>query len=149
MPEVSPLRLGDKVTLLYRLSCAGQELVDTFPDAPETFTLGDGELAPGLESLLLGLPADAHRSFQLEPGAAFGVHDPFLVHTLPRDEFPAEMELAPGHQVEFTLPNGQTLNGTVLELTPLRVQVDFNHPLASLPVEFEVHILAVEPTNGS
>lgn len=141
----APLRLGDQVTLHYRLSCAGEELVGTEPDAPETFTLGQGELAPGLETLLLGLTAGARRGFHLEPGAAFGVHDPSLVHVLPRGDFPPDMELAVGHEVEFTLPNGQTLFGTVRELAPDTATVDFNHPLARLALEFEVHILAVGP----
>ncbi len=142
--STAPIRIGDRVTLHYRLSCGDQELVNTFPDMPETFTLGQGDIAPGLETLLLGLSAEAHRTFQLEPGAAFGVHDESLIHTLPREEFPPEMALEPSHQVTFTLPNGQTLNGTVQELSPQHVIVDFNHPLASLPVAFEVHILAVE-----
>jgi FKBP-type peptidyl-prolyl cis-trans isomerase SlpA len=137
------LRPGSVVTLHYRLECGGQEMVNTFDEGPETFTLGVGELEPRLETLLLGLDVGDHLTFDLGPGEGFGYHDPAMVHTLPRGDFPADMALSVDDGVDFTLPNGQTLTGTVLELDSESVQVDFNHPLAGLPVQFEVKILAI------
>lgn len=138
------LRAGDRVTLHYRLECDGEEIVNTFPEGPETFTLGTGELEGRLETLLLGLTEDQHLTFDLGPGEAFGQRDEALVQTLPRADFPADMELEPGHGVQFELPNGQTMMGTVLELSEDAVKVDFNHPLAGLPVTLEVQIIAIE-----
>lgn len=145
MTSPSSLRLGDQVTLHYRLTCAGETVVDTFAEGPETFTLGQGEIAPRLESLLLGLHGGDRRLFELAADEAFGAHDPDMVHDLPRGDFPAAMELNEGCAVEFELPNGQTLIGTLLALDDERARVDFNHPLAGLPVNFEVHILAIVP----
>ncbi|HNQ05079.1 MAG TPA: FKBP-type peptidyl-prolyl cis-trans isomerase [Thiobacillaceae bacterium] len=138
------LRPGDRVTLHYRLTCADTEVVNTFPHAPETFTLGTGELEARLELLLLGLEAGQHRVFELAPGEAFGHRDEQLVHTLPRGDFPADMELAPGYGVRFDLPNGQSMMGTVRALTDTDVTMDFNHFLAGLPVTLEVRILAID-----
>jgi len=135
---------GDLVTLHYRISSYGQEIVDTFPDAPETFRLGDGDIDPRLEQALTGLNEGERKVFELHPWAAFGERDESLVQTLPRSDFPADMALPPGHQVEFDLPNGQHLTGAILEADADAVRVDFNHPLAGLPIEFEVHILAIE-----
>ena len=143
------LRPGSVVTLHYRLECGGQEVVNTFDAGPETFTLGVGELEPRLEMLLLGLKVGDHMTYELGPGEAFGAHDPDLIHTLPRGDFVANLaadaELAVDGGVDFTLPNGQTLTGTVLEIDADNVRIDFNHPLAGLPVTFEVKILAIEP----
>lgn len=141
---MSGLRPGDRVTLHYRLECGDEEVVNTFPEAPETFTLGSGELEARLETLLLGLGEGQHLSFELGPGEAFGHRDEQLVHTLPRADFPADMDLAPGHGVQFDLPNGQSMMGTVLEIGADAVKVDFNHPLAGLPVTLEVRILSIE-----
>jgi FKBP-type peptidyl-prolyl cis-trans isomerase SlpA len=139
------LRVGDRVTLHYRLACQGEEIVNTFSDgAPEIFILGQGEIDPRLETLLLGLAAGDHRTWQLDPGDAFGPRDPALVHDMPRADFPPETELAVGRQMAFDLPNGQAMNGIIRNIGADTVQVDFNHPLAGLPVEFEVRILAVE-----
>ena len=141
---MSGLRPGDQVTLHYRLECGGEEVVNTFPEDPETFTLGSGELEGRLEALLLGLTEGQHLTFDLDAGEAFGHRDEQLIHTLPRHEFPSGMDLEAGHGVQFDLPNGQSMMGTVLELGEDAVKVDFNHPLAGLPVTLEVQIISIE-----
>jgi FKBP-type peptidyl-prolyl cis-trans isomerase SlpA len=135
--------LGDRLTLHYRLSCAGQEVASTFGADPETFVVGAGEIDPRLEVHLLGLPVGTHTTLTLGPGEAFGARDEALVHQLPRTDFDPALDLAVGHTVDFSLPNGQTLSGTILALNETHVLVDFNHPLAGLPVEFEVEVLAI------
>ncbi len=144
MTETRALKIGGLVTLHYRLACQGEEIVNTFAAQAETFRIGQGDIDPRLESLLIGLHAGDRRTFHLEAGAAFGNHDAGMLHDLPRADFTADMVLAPGHDVEFTLPNGQTLNGIIRSLDADSVRVDFNHPLAGLPVEFEVMILAIQ-----
>ena len=138
------LTIGDQVTLHYRLTCNGEEIVNTFANQPETFYIGGGDIDPRLESLLTGLQVGDHRTFELEPGAAFGNHQPGMVHDLPRVDFAADQALVPGHDVAFTLPNGQTLHGIIRSINDATVRIDFNHPLAGLAVEFEVKILAVD-----
>jgi FKBP-type peptidyl-prolyl cis-trans isomerase SlpA len=151
MSDARPLKIGDQVTLHYRLTCNGREIIDTFANEPETFRLGQGDIDPRLEILLLGLQAGEHRIYELDAGAAFGSHDSDLVHTLPRADFIAqlgdEIDLTPGLDVEFTLPNGQTLNGILLDVDAERVKVDFNHPLAGRPVVFEVKIFSIPTDN--
>lgn len=138
------IRMGDRVTLHYRLECGGQEVVSTFAESPETFTLGSGEIDPRLEVLLLGLKTGDHTTLALGPGQAFGDRDESLVHRLARTAFDPALRLQVAHTVDFSLPNGQTLHGTILDLTDTEVEIDFNHPLAGLPVEFEVQILAID-----
>jgi FKBP-type peptidyl-prolyl cis-trans isomerase SlpA len=138
---VSP---GDRITLHYRIASYGQEIVDTFPDTPETVRIGAGDIDPRLEQALVGLAEGERRLFELPAWQAFGERDEALVQTMPRGDFPADLDLQPDHQVEFELPNGHSLAGTLLEVGPETVRVDFNHPLAGLPIEFEVKILAIE-----
>ena len=138
------VRMGDRVSLHYRLVCSGEEVVSTFSDAPETFTLGSGEIDPRLEVCLLGLKTGDHTTLSLGPGQAFGDRDAGLVQRLARSEFDPALKLQAGHTVDFSLPNGQTLHGTILSVDDTEVQVDFNHPLAGLPLEFEVQVLAIE-----
>jgi FKBP-type peptidyl-prolyl cis-trans isomerase SlpA len=141
---LNTLRLGDVVTLHYRLASAGQEIVNTFHDQPDTFTLGQNELDPRLETLILGLEPGQHQTFHLEAWQAFGQRDESLVQSLSRTEFPSDAALQAGHGVEFPLPNGEILVGTILQADAATVQVDFNHPLAGLPIEFEVELLTAE-----
>ena len=66
-----------------------------------------------------------------------------MVQTLNPQDIPSGMQLEPGTLVEFELPNGQTLAGSILEITPEGVKVDFNHPLADCPIEFEVEVARI------
>lgn len=136
-------RLGDRVTLHYRLSCAGREIVNTFGGDPETFILGSGEIEPRLEALLTGLLPGTRQLHRLQPWQAFGERDESLVQAVQRTEFDVTLDLQPGLVVEFTLPNGQTLQGSIVSLDAGRVWIDFNHPLSGLPVELEVELLSV------
>jgi FKBP-type peptidyl-prolyl cis-trans isomerase 2 len=107
--------------------------------------MGGGEIDPRLEWLLTGLEAGAHETWRLDPEQAFGRRDESLVKSLPREEFPPGLEPVAGHQAEFPMPNGQVFTATIIEIGSDTVKLDFNHPLAGLPVEFEVRIIALEP----
>ena len=136
--------LGDTVTLHYRLSSQdGQELESTFGGEPAVLVLGQGELAESLERWLIGLPVNEIHVFQLEPDQAFGPCDPALVQRVPLSEFPRDMRVEPHTLIEFSLPNGTLLPGTVLEKTQDDAVVDFNYPMCDCSVLFEVEVLSI------
>jgi FKBP-type peptidyl-prolyl cis-trans isomerase SlpA len=139
---VSP---GDTLLLRYALRPrGGDDLVSNFDDPePDTVTLGDGTLEPMLEQWLIDLVPSERHVFLLEPWQAFGISQPELVQTLPLTDLPAGMELQTDQLVEFSMPNGQTLAGQILEVGEDVVKVDFNHPLADLSIEFEVEIVRI------
>jgi FKBP-type peptidyl-prolyl cis-trans isomerase SlpA len=139
----SAVAYGDTIRLRYAIRFRdGTEIVSNFEEPePDTLTVGDGTLAQQLEQWLIGLVPGERHVFLLDPWQAFGVSSREMVQTLDPQEFPADMQLEPGTLVEFELPNGQTLAGTILEVKPKGVQVDFNHPLADCPIEFEVEVI--------
>jgi FKBP-type peptidyl-prolyl cis-trans isomerase SlpA len=136
---------GDTVQLRYALRPrGGDDVISNFDDAePDTVTLGDGTLSPMLEQWLIDLPPGERHVFLLEPWQAFGVSQPDLIQTLPKTDIPVDMQLEIDQLVEFTMPNGQTLAGHILEISDEAVKVDFNHPLADLSIEFEVEIVRI------
>jgi FKBP-type peptidyl-prolyl cis-trans isomerase SlpA len=136
---------GDTLQLRYALRPrGGDDIVSNFDDAePETVTLGDGTLAPTLEQWLIDLVPGERHVFLLEPWQAFGLSQPELIQTLPKADLPGDLELAVDQLVEFSLPNGQTLAGHILDIGDEAVKVDFNHPLADLSIEFEVEIVRI------
>ena len=137
---------GDTITLRYAIRLRnGEEIVSNFDDpVPDTLTVGDGTIAPTLEQWLIDLKPGERHVFLLEPWQAFGLSSEKLVQTINPQDIPADIELEPGKLVEFELPNGQTLAGTILEIEPEGVKVDFNHPLADCPIEFEVEVYDIQ-----
>ena len=140
---------GDFLTLHYRLSGPdGLEVVNTFAQQPATLTLGSGELAPVLERCLIGLPEGSRQRFDLAAGEVFGAHNPQLLQRVSRrllaSHGEAHSEYQVGDAVSFPTPDGRAqYAGRVAELGDDWVLFDFNHPLAGLPLSFEVELVGV------
>ncbi len=141
---------NSRVTLHHQLGLTdGTVLEDSFDGEPLCIQLGHGELAEGLELALIDLEEGDEQTIDIGPDLAFGYPDPEAVHELPRGEFREDAPLEPGVIMEFSLPNGETLPGTILEADDERVRIDFNHPLAGETVRYRVKILKVEPGDGA
>lgn len=136
------------LTLHYRLaSMDGQDIINTFQENPATLQLGSGQLAPFLESCLIGLPEGAHQVFDLAPEQAFGPRNPELIQkvslaTLEENSAPGE-EYKAGDLVDFAAPGGGRFAGVLRELKSDGAIFDFNHPLAGQPLRFEVKIIGI------
>jgi len=134
-----------RVTLHYRLGLTDDSVLeDNFDDEPMTVTLGQGEMAEGLELALIGLRPGDEQTIDIGPDLAFGFVDNNLVRSLPRSDFNPAMELERGLIIEFANEDGDTLPGTILDFDDSEVRVDLNHPLAGQTVRYSVKILAVE-----
>ncbi|MDZ7857751.1 FKBP-type peptidyl-prolyl cis-trans isomerase [Sphaerotilus sp.] len=149
MPQVQP---GSFLTLHYRLAGPdGGDIVNTFHDKPATLSLGAGELAPAIESRLLGLEEGTRTTIALEPGEAFGPRSPDMVQKLKlailREMGDPHEQYSVGDVVQFPTPDGRgSFAGVLRELGPAEEDwavFDFNHPLAGQPLTFEVQLIGV------
>ncbi len=140
-PGIGP---GCEVTLHFALALADGALIDAnFDGAPATFTLGDGNLLPGFEQLLVGLHAGASATFDVPPEQAFGQFNPDNVQRIARRLFAVDPPLTPGLVVSFADAAGAETPGVVIGVDGDQVEVDFNHPLAGRTILFQVQIIAV------
>ena len=156
VPRVQP---GSFLTLHYRLSGPGGDIINTFNEKPATLSLGTGELSPAMEQCLMGLEEGARSSFELPPGEAFGDRNPEMLQWVARrllNELgdPGERYQV-GDVVQFPTPDGMgSYAGSVQQVgkdgrdgngdgAADAVLFDFNHPLAGQPVTFEVHLIGV------
>jgi FKBP-type peptidyl-prolyl cis-trans isomerase SlpA len=148
-PTVNHVQPGSFLTLHYRLSGPdGADVINTFDDKPATLSLGSGQLAPAMESCLLGLAEGAHERFALAPGEAFGARNPDMLQRVPlallHELGDAEATYAEGDVVRFPTPDGQgAFAGVVREVGDAWLLFDFNHPLAGQAVNFEVKLIGV------
>ena len=136
------------LTLHYKLSTVeGQDIVSTFEENPATLQVGSGQLAPFLESCLIGLPEGAHRSFELTAEQAFGPRNPDLLQRVSlstlQDNSDPDQTYVVGDLVDFAAPGGGQFAGVLLEMGEQDALFDFNHPLAGQSVKFEVRIIGV------
>ena len=134
----------DKVVALdYTLSNEqGQVLDSSQGRGPLTYIHGVGGLIPGLEKELEGKSAGDQVKCRVDPEQAYGQHNPNMVQKVPRTAFRTQNELKPGMQFQAQTPQGSVLV-TVTNVGDDEVTVDANHPLAGMPLNFDVKVVDV------
>lgn len=116
--------------------------LSTFDEEPIACTLGDGTLAPGLESALLGLAPGSDTYVVGNGSELFAPYDEANVHWVDLGDFPPGITPEPGQVIAFQTPGGHETGGLILGLEQGRVRVDFNHPFAGRSLTIRVKILA-------
>jgi FKBP-type peptidyl-prolyl cis-trans isomerase SlpA len=121
----------------------GTEVLSSFGDDPMRFRIGDGTLAPGFESLLIGLEPGADEQMLADGSELFGTQDAGLVHRVPLSDLPEGYAPEPGQVIQFQTPGGQETPGTILSVDETDVEIDFNHPLAHRGLRIRARVLDV------
>lgn len=136
---------GSKVELHFSVSLEnGVEIDNTRSRAePVSLVIGDGNLLEGFEKALFGLRAGDRRTVHLPPEDAFGEWNPENVQRFDTVKFEQRPEV--GQMIEFEDKAKTTLVGVVKSVDDNITEVDFNHPLASRNISFEVEIFKVTP----
>jgi FKBP-type peptidyl-prolyl cis-trans isomerase SlyD len=135
---------NDKVvSIQYALKNPSGELLDSSKGGdPLKYLHGAGNIIPGLEAGLNGKTAGDELSIVIEPKDAYGTHDASRVARLPKDNLGPIEGLAVGVELQAQTPSGP-LVVRVVEIDDDTVTVDANHPLAGVPLHFDVTVVDV------
>jgi FKBP-type peptidyl-prolyl cis-trans isomerase SlyD len=130
------------VAIDYTLTNDTGDVLDTSKGAePLTYIHGKGQIIPGLESALAGRSVGDTFQIRIPASAAYGERDPELIQQARRAQFGGD-EPEVGMQVEADGPDGhETL--TIIAVEGDLVTLDGNHPLAGMPLTFDVTIVGV------
>jgi FKBP-type peptidyl-prolyl cis-trans isomerase SlyD len=133
------------VTMHYHLTNSDDgEVLDSSRDgSPLTYLHGTGSIIPGLEQELAGLDVGATKTVQVAPAEAYGEYNDDMVQTLPREEFAGIENLEVGMQLQAQDQDGNTFRVHVAQIDGNDVVIDGNHPLAGVPLTFEIEIIEV------
>lgn len=129
------------VSIDYKLTVDGEVVDSTEGDAPLNFLQGHQNIIPGLERELVGMKIGDSKKVVVTPAEAYGEVDPDNFIDVPRGEFPTEIPLEPGTELEVKNADGETLSAVINEVGSDTVKLDFNHPLAGKQLSFEVTIV--------
>ena len=130
---------GTVVTLTYELKdCDGQEL--EAPGAELAYLHGFGGIFPKVEEALQGQPVGHEVSLTLDPDDAFGDYDAELLRVEGRERFPETLEVGMRFEGIPGDRDDEARIYTVTDITPERVVVDGNHPLAGERLWFKCRV---------
>lgn len=111
---------------------------------PLSFTLGSGQIIPGLDAAIDGMSVGDQKTVTITADQAYGPYQPEARQAIPRDQIPAHIPLDPGTQLQMQAQNGQAIPVVVAEVGEAEVVLDANHPLAGKDLTFAVELVAVD-----
>jgi FKBP-type peptidyl-prolyl cis-trans isomerase SlyD len=135
----------DKVVSMdYTLTGPGGNVLDSSQGRePLVYMQGAGNIIPGLERELEGKSAGDKVKVTVAPQDAYGERDDRMIQSIPREMFKGVADIQPGMQFQANGPNGERRMVTVAKVEPETVTVDANHPLAGMPLTFDVKVVEV------
>lgn len=141
--ENKPSEVADDVvvSIEYTLTVDNEVVDSTEGDEPLQFLQGHQNIIPGLERELVGMKIGDNKKVLVSPTEAYGDVDPENVVDVPRSEFPQEIPLETGTELEVKNADGEVLSATIAEVNNDTVKLDFNHPLAGKELSFDVTIV--------
>ena len=141
MTQVKP---GDTVHLHYTGTLTDGSTFDSSRGRdPLQFTVGSGQIIPGLDKALPGMTVGDTKVVTIPADQAYGPHDPEAMQTVPRGDIPAEIPLEVGTQLQVQTQTGQVIPVNVAKVTEDTVTLDANHPLAGKDLTFDIELVAI------
>ena len=145
MNEVLKVADGQVIEMEYTLKVDG-ELIDTSAEhGPIEFIQGLGNIVPGLEKNLYGMAVGESKTVVVTAVDGYGEMDNQAYMEVPRDQFPQDIPMDVGTQIELHDESGQPMVARIDQVGETSVRLDFNHPLAGKELHFAVKIAGLRP----
>jgi peptidylprolyl isomerase len=145
---MAQVKSGDKVKVHYHGKLTSGETFDSSAGRePLEFEVGSGMVIKGFDEGVTGMEVGEKKTINIPYDEAYGPRNPEMVIDMPKDRFPAEMELEAGMPLMMSDGQGQQFQVTVTEIMETSVMLDANHPLAGKDLVFDLEL--VEIVGGS
>lgn len=133
----------------YKLTDGDGQVLDTSEGRePLNYLHGAGNLIPGLESALEGSAPGEEVSVTVDPSEGYGERDENLIQQVPKSAFEGVDQIEAGMRFQATDEQGQGRVVTVTGVQDEEVTVDANHPLAGVPLNFDVNVVDVREASA-
>jgi FKBP-type peptidyl-prolyl cis-trans isomerase SlyD len=136
------------VRIEYKLTVDG-EMIDSSDGEPLEYLHGHANIIYGLEKEITGMKVGESKKVEVSPEEGYGEMDPEAVLEVPRTEFPEDVPLEIGIELEITDDEGDMMFATILEVGEENVLLDTNHPLAGQTLHFEVSVIELRAATES
>jgi peptidylprolyl isomerase len=141
---VNQAKMGDTVKVHYEAKLSDGQVFDTSAKrGPLEFTLGKGQVIPGLEQAIVGMQPGETKTTFVTADKAFGAHLEEKVVELDRKEMPGNLEVEVGQQLQGHQADGTPYFVTVKGVSESSVRIDANHPLAGQDLTFDIKLVEI------
>ena len=134
---------GDLVRVHYKGTLTDGTVFDSSEGRePLEFTLGQGMVIPGFESAITGMAVGSSVVRTIPADEAYGPMREEMVINIPKDQFPADMPLELGQELQLEGPGG-VLVAQIVGIEDDDVMLDANHPLAGEDLTFSITLESI------
>ena len=139
---MTEVKSGDTVRIHYTGTLEDGTVFDSSTGRdPLEFTVGSGQIIPGLDKHLPGMNVGEQKTIVAEAAEAYGPRHDDAQQDVPREQIPAEIPLEVGLQLQMQSPQGQVIPVTVIDVTEEKVTLDANHALAGKDLTFAIELV--------
>ncbi|MFM8711528.1 MAG: peptidylprolyl isomerase [Sphingomonadales bacterium] len=142
---MATVKSGDKIKVHYHGKLVSGETFDSSAGRePLAFEVGSGAVIKGFDEGVTGMAIGEKKTIQIPFLEAYGAHNAEMVIEMPKDRFPADMEVTIGMPLHMSDGQGRQFQVTVTEIKETSVLLDANHPLAGKDLIFDLELVAIE-----
>lgn len=131
------------VTIDYTLTVDGEVLDSSEEQGPLDYLHGHENIISGLEKELTGMKVGDSKQVTVAPEEGYGEVDPESMIELDLEEFPEDVPLELGIELEITDDEGEMMFATIVEVDDEVVTLDTNHALAGKTLLFDVTVRGI------
>ncbi len=143
MTENLTVQDGQVVSMEYTLWVDGKVLDSSDGVGPLEFLVGYGNIISGLETEMTGMKIGDSKEVTVAPADGYGEYDDAAFMDVPRKDFPADMEVEEGLELNVSDDEGHARYARVESMDKDAVRLNFNHPLAGAELKFKVKVVAL------
>jgi FKBP-type peptidyl-prolyl cis-trans isomerase SlyD len=134
---------GQVVSMEYTLRVDGKVVDTSDGNEPLEYLHGAANIIPGLEREMDGMAVGESKTVIVSAADGYGEVDEEAFIEVPRSEFPKDIPLKPGLEMELTGPEGQPMYARVEGMEGENVMLNMNHPLAGKELHFDVKVVGL------
>jgi peptidylprolyl isomerase len=121
----------------------GTEFATSINDDPLQFTIGEGQVIPGLEQAVTGMSPGEAKTAEILAEQAYGPYQEDKVVKVSRDQFPPHLKLEIGTVLRMRKAGGEKIRRIVTTVSKTSVTLDANHPLAGEDLTFDLELIEI------
>lgn len=134
---------GQVVSMEYTLRVDGKVVDSSAGGDPLEYLHGVGNIIPGLEREMDGMAVGDSKKVIVTAEDGYGEVDEEAFIEAPRSEFPEDMPIKPGVELELSGPEGQPMYARIESLEGKTVVLNMNHPLAGKELHFDIKVVGL------
>jgi FKBP-type peptidyl-prolyl cis-trans isomerase SlyD len=143
MGEELKVQNGHVVSMEYTLKVDGVVTDSSEGGEPLEYVHGTGNIIPGLERELTGMALGDSKNVIVAAAEAYGEEDESAFMDVPRDQFPDEIPMKVGIELQVNNQAGQPMFARIDQVGEESVRLNFNHPLAGKELHFSVKVVGL------